>query len=209
MSGMAGSNQVGRVGVSALGPVMLDVVGTSLTADDIRRTQQPLTSGVILLTRNCQDQAQLTTLTAAIHAARSGILIAADHEGERVQRFRSDGFTRLPAMRVLGQYWDRDAVGATKTATVLGPVLASELRACGVDLSFTPVLDLDFGGSIVIGERAFPSRSALLAKSLNHGLALAGMANCGKRFPRSWLRRGRFPSFDTGRRAQPGTDHGR
>ncbi|MFC5475172.1 beta-N-acetylhexosaminidase [Paraherbaspirillum soli] len=170
----------------ALGPVMLDVVGTSLTADDIRRIQHPLTGGVILFTRNYQDRAQLTALTAAIHAARPGVLIAVDHEGGRVQRFRTDGFTRLPAMRVLGQLWDRDVLAATKAATAVGFVLAAELRACGVDLSFTPVLDLDFGESSVIGERAFhrdPRVVSLLAKSLNHGLMLAGMANCGKHFP--------------------------
>ncbi len=176
----------GSVNQPALGPVMLDVVGTSLSTDDIRRIQHPLTGGVILFTRNYQDRAQLTALTAAIHAARPGILIAVDHEGGRVQRFRTDGFTRLPAMRLLGQQWDRDVLGATKAATAVGFVLASELRACGVDLSFTPVLDLDFGESSVIGERAFhrdPRVVTLLAKSLNHGLALAGMANCGKHFP--------------------------
>ncbi|MGZ9710203.1 beta-N-acetylhexosaminidase [Glaciimonas sp. GNP009] len=165
---------------------MLDVVGISLTADDIRRIQHPLTGGVILFTRNFQDRAQLTALTAAIRAARPKILIAVDHEGGRVQRFRTDGFTRLPAMRALGEYWDRDVLGATKLATAVGFVLAAELRACGIDLSFTPVLDLDYGGSTVIGERAFhrdPRVVTLLAKSLSHGLRLAGMANCGKHFP--------------------------
>ena len=169
-----------------MGPVMLDVVGISLTADDIRRIQHPLTGGVILFTRNFQDRAQLTALTAAIRAARPNILIAVDHEGGRVQRFRTDGFTRLPAMRALGEYWDRDVLGATKLATAVGFVLAAELRACGIDLSFTPVLDLDYGGSTVIGERAFhrdPRVVTLLAKSLSHGLRLAGMANCGKHFP--------------------------
>lgn len=168
------------------GPVMLDVAGTSLTADDIRRIQHPLTGGVILFTRNFQDRAQLTALTADIHAARPGVLIAVDHEGGRVQRFRTDGFTRLPAMRRLGELWDRDVLLATKAATAVGFVLAAELRACGIDLSFTPVLDLDFGESSVIGERAFhrdPRVVTLLAKSLSHGLKLAGMANCGKHFP--------------------------
>lgn len=185
MSGVLGSENV-DIGKSALGPVMLDVVGTSLTLDDIRRIRHPLTGGVILFARNYQNRAQLTALTAAIHAARPGILIAVDHEGGRVQRFRADGFTHLPAMRVLGQEWDRDVLNATKAATAVGFVLASELRACGVDLSFTPVLDLDFGESTVIGERAFhrdPRVVTLLAKSLNHGLALADMANCGKHFP--------------------------
>jgi beta-N-acetylhexosaminidase len=169
-----------------LGPIMLDVVGTTLTAADIRRIQHPLTGGVILFARNYQDRQQLVALTAAIHAARPGVLIAVDHEGGRVQRFKTDGFTHLPAMRTLGELWDRDVLQATKVATAVGFVLAAELRACGVDLSFTPVLDLDFGVSDVIGSRAFhrdPRVVTLLAKSLNHGLALAGMANCGKHFP--------------------------
>ncbi len=171
---------------SKLGPVMLDVIGTALNADDIRRIQHPLTGGVILFARNYTDREQLLTLTSAIHAARPGILIAVDHEGGRVQRFRSDGFTRLPAMRKLGELWDQDVLLATEAATAVGYVLAAELRACGVDLSFTPVLDLDYGESAVIGDRAFHRDArvvTLLAKSLNHGLALAGMANCGKHFP--------------------------
>src|SRR3954468_16211314 len=169
-----------------LGPVMLDVVGTTLTADDIRRIRHPLTGGVILFARNYRDRAQLTALTAAIHAERPGVLIAVDHEGGRVQRFKTDGFTQLPAMRKLGELWDRDVLAATKAATAVGFVLAAELRACGVDLSFTPVLDLDYGESGVIGDRAFHRDArvvTMLAKSLNHGLALAGMANCGKHFP--------------------------
>jgi beta-N-acetylhexosaminidase len=165
---------------------MLDVVGTSLTADDIRRIQHPLTGGVILFARNYENRTQLTELTAAIHEARPGVLIAVDHEGGRVQRFKTDGFTRLPAMRRLGELWDKDVLASTKAATDVGFVLAAELRACGVDLSFTPVLDLDYGESGVIGDRAFhrdPRVVAMLAKNLNHGLALAGMANCGKHFP--------------------------
>jgi beta-N-acetylhexosaminidase len=165
---------------------MLDVGGTTLDADDIRRIRHPLTGGVILFARNYKNRAQLTALTAAIHAERPGVLIAVDHEGGRVQRFRSDGFTRLPTMKALGDLWNRDVLQATRAATEVGFVLAAELRACGVDLSFTPVLDLDYGESGVIGDRAFhrdPRVVALLAKSLNHGLALAGMANCGKHFP--------------------------
>ncbi|WP_019140889.1 beta-N-acetylhexosaminidase [Noviherbaspirillum massiliense] len=169
-----------------LGPVMLDVVGTELAQDDIRRIQHPLTGGVILFARNYKNRSQLVELTKAIHDLRPGILIAVDHEGGRVQRFRTDGFTRLPAMRRLGELWDTDVLGATKAATAVGFVLAAELRACGVDLAFTPVLDLDYGESGVIGDRAFHRDArvvAMLAKSLNHGLALAGMANCGKHFP--------------------------
>jgi len=173
-------------GIPSLGPVMLDVVGTALSSDDIRRIQHPLTGGVILFTRNYHSRAQVTDLCAAIHDARPGILIAVDHEGGRVQRFRTDGFTRLPAMRSLGQLWDRDVLQSCKAATALGYVLAAELRACGVDLSFTPVLDLDYGPSEVIGDRAFhrdPRVVTMLAKSVNHGLLQAGMANCGKHFP--------------------------
>jgi beta-N-acetylhexosaminidase len=169
-----------------LGPVMLDVVGTSLTSEDIRRIRHPLTGGVILFARNYESREQLTALTTAIHAERPGVLIAVDHEGGRVQRFRTDGFTRLPAMRRLGELWDRDVLEASRAATDVGFVLAAELRACGVDLSFTPVLDLDFGESGVIGDRAFHRDArvvTMLAKSLNHGLTLAGMANCGKHFP--------------------------
>ncbi len=169
-----------------LGPVMLDVVGTTLSDDDLRRIRDPLTGGVILFARNYTDRAQLTALCDAIHAARPGVLIAVDHEGGRVQRFRTDGFTRLPAMRTLGSLWDQDVLQACKAATALGYVLATELRACGVDLSFTPVLDLDYGQSSVIGDRAFhsdPRVVTLLAKSINHGLREAGMANCGKHFP--------------------------
>lgn len=169
-----------------LGPVMLDVPGLTLTDEDIRRIRHPLTGGVILFARNYSDRAQLCALTSAIHAARPGVLVAVDHEGGRVQRFRSDGFTHLPAMRRLGDVWDHDPEAAARAATAVGYVLAAELRACGVDLSFTPVLDLDYGGSSVIGDRAFhrnPRAVTQLAKALNHGLALGGMANCGKHFP--------------------------
>jgi len=182
----AGLEQRSKQTKQALGPVMLDVVGTTLTAEDIRRIRHPLTGGVILFARNYESRKQITALARAIHEARPGVLIAVDHEGGRVQRFKTDGFTHLPAMRVLGELWDRDVLEATRLATAVGFVLAAELRACGIDLSFTPVLDLDFGVSSVIGTRSFhrdPRVVTLLAKSLNHGLALAGMANCGKHFP--------------------------
>lgn len=174
------------VNAKQLGPVMLDVVGKTLSENDIRRIQHPLTGGVILFARNYENRKQLVELTKAVHDARPGVLIAVDHEGGRVQRFKTDGFTRLPAMRKLGEMWDRDVLQSIKAATDIGFVLAAELRACGVDLSFTPVLDLDYGESGVIGDRAFhrdPRVVSVLAKSLNHGLALAGMANCGKHFP--------------------------
>ena len=168
------------------GPVMLDVVGKTLNADDERRLAHPMTGGVILFARHFESRAQLVALTDSIRAIRKDLLIAVDHEGGRVQRFRTDGFTVLPSMGKLGALWDQDVLRATNVTTAVGYVLASELRACGIDMSFTPVLDLNYGHSQVIGDRAFhrdPRVVTLLAKSLNHGLALAGMANCGKHFP--------------------------
>ncbi|MBC7957262.1 MAG: beta-N-acetylhexosaminidase [Cytophagales bacterium] len=167
-------------------PVVLDIAGTTLNNDDRRRLQHPLTGGLIFFARNWVSRLQLTELSAEIKSIRPDVLISVDHEGGRVQRFRTDGFTHLPAMRALGELWMRDALTATDAATAAGYVLGAELRACGVDLSFTPVLDLDHGGSGVIGDRAFhrDARVAtVLAKSLMHGLLLSGMANCGKHFP--------------------------
>ena len=167
-------------------PVVLDIAGTTLNADDRRRLKHPLTGGLVFFARNWEDRRQLTALTAEIKKIRPDVLICVDHEGGRVQRFRTDGFTALPPMRALGELWMRDPLTATDAATALGHVLAAELRACGVDFSFAPVLDLDHGGSTVIGERAFhrDARVAtLLAKSVMHGLQRAGMGNCGKHFP--------------------------
>jgi beta-N-acetylhexosaminidase len=125
-------------------------------------------------------------LCQAIHALRNpALLIGVDHEGGRVQRFR-EGFTRLPAMRRLGELWDEAPDDAVSAARSIGYVLAAELRQCGVDLSFTPVLDLDYGASRVIGDRAFhsnPTVVATLAGALGDGLREAGMAMCGKHFP--------------------------
>lgn len=167
-------------------PLIIDIAGTRLSKADRRRLKHPLAGGMILFGRNWKDRAQLATLCEEIKEVRPDLLICVDHEGGRVQRFRSDGFTHLPPMRALGALWMKDAMAATNAATACGFVLASELRACGVDFSFTPVLDLDWGDSGVIGDRAFardPRMTALLAKSLMHGLLKAGMANCGKHFP--------------------------
>ena len=167
-------------------PVILDVAGPALHADDRRRLQHPLTGGMVLFARHFESRLQLTELVAEMKSLRPDLLVCVDHEGGRVQRFRSDGFTPLPAMRALGELWMKDAMAATNAATAVGHVLAAELRACGVDLSFTPVLDLDHGPSAVIGDRAFhrdPRVAALLAKSLMQGLLQAGMGNCGKHFP--------------------------
>ena len=169
-----------------LGPVMLDVAGTALTDAERQRLQHPLVGGVILFSRNFESGAQLTRLTAEIHDLRSpSLIIAVDHEGGRVQRFR-EGFTQIPPMRELGLLWDRDRRKAAQLAHALGFVLAAELRVHGVDLSFTPVLDVDYGNSSVIGDRAFhaqPEAIAELATSLMHGLRQGGMAAVGKHFP--------------------------
>jgi len=167
-------------------PLIVDVAGTELNAADRRRLADPLVGGVIHFARNWQDRAQMTALNAEIKAIRPDMLICVDHEGGRVQRFRTDGFTRLPSMRMLGELWMEDPLRATQSAVACGHVLASELRACGVDFSFAPVLDLDYGESSVIGDRSFhrdPRVVSLLARSLMHGLLQAGMANCGKHFP--------------------------
>jgi len=177
------------------GPVTLDVVGLQLDSEDRRRILDPLTGGVILFARNFANRKQLTQLTAEIKKLRPDVLISIDHEGGRVQRCKTDGFTHLPPMRKLGELWEvksksthaaESAALAMAAATACGYILASELRACGVDFSFTPVLDLDFGRSGVIGDRSFsrdPQIVFALAKSLNEGLRLGDMANCGKHFP--------------------------
>ena len=168
------------------GPVVLGVEGHALTDADRRRLAHPLVGGVILFARNYADRAQLAALTAQIRALRTPhLLVCVDHEGGRVQRFR-DGFTAIPAMRTLGERWDGDVAGAAAEAERLGTVIARELRAHGVDFSFTPVLDLDYGASTVIGSRAFhanPNAAAHLAACLRRGLDAGGCPAVGKHFP--------------------------
>ncbi len=165
---------------------MLDVVGTELTADDERRLTHPSVGGVILFARNYRDPAQLKSLTDGLRALREPrLLIAVDHEGGRVQRFRS-GFCTIPPMRRLGELWDRDPTRARRSAFNVGSVIALELAAYGVDFSFTPVLDLDYGRSGVIGDRAFHSDPVVvgeLAGALIDGLHANGMIAVGKHFP--------------------------
>lgn len=169
-----------------LGPVMCDVAGFELTDAERETLCHPLVGGVILFSRNFQNKEQLTELTAQIHALRSpALVITVDHEGGRVQRFR-EGFTKLPPMRALGELWEENCKEALTAARETGFVLAAELLACGVDLSFTPVLDLDFEHSAVIGNRAFhaqPEVVAQLALALVEGLNDAGMGSVGKHFP--------------------------
>ena len=170
----------------ARGPVVLGIDGFTLADADRERLMHPLVGGVILFTRNYQDNAQLRALTSQIRALRApSLLICVDHEGGRVQRFR-EGFTAIPPMRTLGELWEVDVARATVEARRLGEIIARELRAHGVDFSFTPVLDIDFGASSVIGDRAFssnPNAVAHLATSLRQGLHAGGCAAVGKHFP--------------------------
>ncbi len=169
-----------------LGAIMLDVAGTELIPEDEDRLRHPNTGGVILFSKNYDNPAQLTALTSAIHNLRNPhLLIAVDHEGGRVQRFQDD-FTKIFAMREMGELWDRSKAQAKQLATQAGFVLGAELRAHGVDFSFTPVLDLDYGESGVIGDRAFhryPQAVSDLAQGLILGMKKAGMSSVGKHFP--------------------------
>ena len=168
-----------------MGPLVLDIEGTVLTQDDIRRLSDPLVGMAILFTRNYENRDQLTKLCQAIHSIKPGLLIAVDHEGGRVQRFR-EGFTAIPSMASLGQRWIDEPENALLEAISCGYVMASELRACGVDFTFAPCLDINFNRSQIIGERSFSNNPGVvthLALGIIQGLRLAGMSNCGKHFP--------------------------
>jgi beta-N-acetylhexosaminidase len=168
------------------GPAVIDVVGTELTDADRERLRHPAAGGVILFSRNYRSPEQLTALCEDIERLREPALpICVDHEGGRVQRFR-EGFTAIPAMRQLGRLWDRDREAGRAAARACGYVVASELAAHGVDFSFAPVLDLDFGSSSVIGDRALhfdPTAVGALGAGIVQGFADAGMAAVGKHFP--------------------------
>jgi beta-N-acetylhexosaminidase len=170
----------------SLGPLMIDIDGTELTPGDVRVLSHPLVGSVILFSRNYRDVAQLRALTDAIRRVRSPhLLIAVDHEGGRVQRFR-EGFTRLPAARALGRRYDEDRREGLALAQSVGWLMASELRAVGVDFSFAPCVDLDYGVSEIIGDRAFhadPDTVAALAVAYLSGMREAGMAAVAKHFP--------------------------
>ncbi len=165
---------------------MVDLAGVELSDDERERLLHPLVGAVILFSRNYANPEQLRALTAAIAAVRSPpLLIAVDHEGGRVQRFR-DGFTTVAPMRSLGDTWDQDVARAARDAVRCGWTIAAELRSHGIDFSFTPVLDLDHGRSAVIGDRAFhrnPNAVAHLSAALHRGLRAGGMPGVGKHFP--------------------------
>jgi beta-N-acetylhexosaminidase len=165
---------------------MLDLAGPALAPEERERLRHPLVGGVILFSRNYQSPEQIAELVRELHALREPrLLVAVDHEGGRVQRFR-EGFTRLPPVRRLGRLYDENPKRALRLAHAAGWLMAAELRAVGVDFSFAPVLDLDRGTSAIVGERAFhaqPDAVADLAGAYVHGMAEAGMPATGKHFP--------------------------
>ena len=170
----------------SLGPVMLDIDGLTLSPADRDLLREPAVGGVILFSRNFDSAAQVADLVADIRALRSPpLLIAVDHEGGRVQRFR-EGFTEIPPMRRIGHEYDRKRDAGLQAARDAGWMIASELRSVGVDLCFAPCVDLDWGVSEVIGDRAFhrqPDVVADLAGAFASGLRSAGMAAVAKHFP--------------------------
>lgn len=170
---------------SQIGPLMVDVEGYNLTKEDQSLLSSPYVGGLILFSRNYSSPSQLAELIAEIRECNSNILIAVDHEGGRVQRFR-EGFTKIPPMRTFGDLYEADPENAKQLAKECGWLFASELRAYDIDFSFAPVLDLDYGVSSVIGDRAFSGDVSIvveLASALTAGMAEAGMASTGKHFP--------------------------
>jgi len=170
----------------SLGPVMLDLVGTSITQEEREMLLHPQTGGVILFTRNYESVVQMTALIDEIHQLRSPhLLVAVDHEGGRVQRFR-EGFTHIPAAAEYGKAYARDKKLGKQLAQQCGWLMAAECRSVGIDMSFAPVLDIGIGVSGVIGDRAFhakPEKIAELAHEFMRGMHQAGMSATGKHFP--------------------------
>jgi len=169
-----------------LGPLMIDLLGKQLLPEERELLTHPLVGGIILFTRNFESREQVTELIAEVRAARTPpLLVAVDYEGGRVQRFRKD-FTILPPMRVIGQAYDQNRQAGLQLARQSGWLLAAELRAAGIDLSFGPVVDLDYGASSVIGDRAFHRDARVvgdLAVAMMHGMRDAGMCAVAKHFP--------------------------
>ncbi|MFC3151259.1 beta-N-acetylhexosaminidase [Litoribrevibacter euphylliae] len=165
--------------------VVLDLKGVTVAEDEVELLTHPLTAGVILFTRNYQSKEQLQSLCSEIKSINPKLFISVDHEGGRVQRFR-DGFTKIPAMGAIGRLYHDHQRFAMRIAELAGFVMAAELRLCGVDLSYAPVLDLDLGLNEVIGDRSFSDRPDVVADlsvCLLNGIEHAGMAGVGKHFP--------------------------
>jgi beta-N-acetylhexosaminidase len=169
-----------------LGPLMVDLVGTTILPEEKDMLMHPLVGGVILFTRNYESVEQIEALCADIHALRSPhLLIAVDHEGGRVQRFR-DGFTRLPPVAAIANDYDLDPMLCKQRAEQTGWLMAAELRAVGVDFSFAPDLDLNYGVSEIIGDRSFhrdPNIVTDIARAYIKGMKSAWMPAVGKHFP--------------------------
>lgn len=186
MQKVESSNDVsGSAKGNHIGPLMVDVEGLALTEGDRTFLSHPMVGGLILFGRNYSSTSQLATLIADIRQCNPNILIAVDHEGGRVQRFR-EGFTRIPAMRTFGERYKEDPAQALTLAKECGWLFASELRAFDIDFSFAPVLDLDYGISSVIGDRSFSgdiNTVIQLAAALIEGMDEAGMSSTGKHFP--------------------------
>jgi beta-N-acetylhexosaminidase len=165
---------------------MISLRGKGLDADEREWLESPLVGGVILFTRNFESVEQLTRLVAEIHAVRQPpLLVTVDQEGGRVQRFR-EPFFRLPPFRALGRLYDEERELALRTAGACGWLMAAELRAVGIDMSFSPCVDLDRGLADVIGDRALHSEAAVvsaLARRFAAGARKAGMAITAKHFP--------------------------
>ncbi|MDO7598233.1 MAG: beta-N-acetylhexosaminidase [Pseudomonadota bacterium] len=169
-----------------LGPLMVDVLGLELSEQERDILRHPLVGGVILFSRNYESPEQVTALTASIRALRDPhLIISVDHEGGRVQRFRK-GFTRLPPIGALGKHYMQQPQQTLEYAEKTGWLMAAELRSVGVDFSFAPVLDLDYGVSEIIGDRAFhrdPEAVASMAYAYIQGMKRAWMPAVGKHFP--------------------------
>ncbi|HEY1058727.1 MAG TPA: beta-N-acetylhexosaminidase [Limnobacter sp.] len=175
-----------------LGPFIIGLTGLTLSTDDVRRIQNPAVGGLILFSRNFENKTQLMELLKSIRANGGRHKpVFVDHEGGRVQRFR-EGFTAIPSMRQIGRRAMEDLDDGLKLAREAGYVMAAELRACDIDMSFAPVLDLDWGNSEIIGDRSFsndPKMVSRLAAAVMNGMALAGMQACGKHFPgHGWVK---------------------
>ena len=165
--------------------LMIDIGSTELSNKDEERLQNKLVGGVILFSRNYKNKKQIKALTASIRKIKKNILIAVDHEGGRVQRFREE-FTEIPDMALLGQIYDENKAEGKRLAKLCGQLIAYELGACDIDFSFTPVLDINFGTSYVIGDRSFHQHAKPivdLASSVMDGLSSGGMKSVGKHFP--------------------------